>query len=702
MVTEHTGGMDRAALEAEIERLHRVLGVLMDRAKSDMSGQGSDFSLIQTALTLELKVEERYRELKAAHEENERAAQQLYCMTRQMHTEIEERKQAEKLHEQQYRILEMIAGYNPLDDTLRTLVSAMEEQLDGGLVSIVLLDEGAETITGSLGDSLPDTYSGALVGVPIGPGAGSCGTAMYRREAVVTPDINCDPLWDNYRDLALAHGLHSCWSTPILTSTGEVLGSFAIYNRAGNEPSERERRLVDGAVHLAGVAIQRNRDEARVRYMAHHDSLTHLPNRTLLQDRIELAVEHAKRAGLRVAVLMIDLDRFKHVNDSLGHHVGDQLLQEVAQRLDHCVRNSDTLARLGGDEFVVCMPDLTRDDSVAVVASKILRTMETPFIMNGQDFQLGASIGISLYPDDGDNVHDLLRTADTAMYAAKGEARSNYRYFTDALNQAAHNRMALVSELQQAIRKREFTLYYQPQFRLSDGALSGSEALLRWQHPTRGLLGPAEFMDVLEEHGLISEVGGWVLQAACQQNCEWPDMGGSALPVAVNIAADQFYRGEIIAQVRSALGRTGMDPALLTLEFTETVLLRDSERVLAAMHELRGMGVKLALDDFGTGYSSLSYLHRFPVQELKIDRSFIQSLNEEKVTGNIVASILHLAETLELKTVAEGLETAGQQALLKRLECSLGQGFFLGRPMPATEFRDLLARGGDALSGLSG
>lgn len=682
--------MSHEALVAEVARLNRIIEVLMDRAERGVENQGSDFGLFQTALTLERKVEERNRELKEAVEQNEAVARELYRMTRRMHSEIEERRQSETLREQQNEILEMIAGYHPLNEVLHRLVAQMEQQFELGTVSVVLTDGTGSTIAESVSESLPEAYSRALVGIPVGPNAGSCGTAIYRGEPVVVTDIPTDPLWADYRDLALAHGLRACWSTPIRTSSGEVLGSFAIYHGTPHLPTEGEQKLVAGAVHLAGIAIQRSRDEARIRYMAHHDSLTGLPNRTLLQDRIELAIQQAKRAGLGTAVFMIDLDRFKHVNDSLGHHVGDRLLKEVAERLVGCVRSSDTVARLGGDEFVVSMPDLGRDDSIPIVAGKIMEALEKPFLMRGQEFQLGASIGISLYPEDASNVHDLLRTADTAMYAAKDEGRGNYRYFTDALNQAAHDRMTLVSELQKAIRDHEFELFYQPQFRLCDGRLSGAEALLRWNHPERGILGPGDFMDVLEEHGMLSDVGAWVLSEACKQNVAWQRQGLPAIPVAVNIAAEQFYRGEAVTQVYLALRKSGLDPSLLTLEFTETVLLRDSERVLVAMDQLKRMGVRLSLDDFGTGYSSLAYLHRFPVHELKIDRSFIQSLDEERVTGNIVDSILHLAKGLELRTVAEGLETASQQALMHRLECTEGQGFFLGYPMPAREFASVV------------
>ncbi|MCH8553429.1 MAG: EAL domain-containing protein [Natronospirillum sp.] len=545
-------------------------------------------------------------------------------------------------------------------------------------------------IEACFGPSLPEAYNKAFIGLEIGPNVGSCGTAMYRRETVVVTDISSDPLWESSRATALQYGLTACWSTPIMTPQGNVLGSFAVYRKEVASPSPRQLELVSGAVYLAGIAIERHRAEARIQYMAHHDHLTGLPNRTFLMEQVEKAIKRAGTDDSRIALLMVDLDRFKDVNDSLGHHTGDLLLQEVAERLSSAVRSGDIVARLGGDEFVLALPELKDTQAPSSVAQKVLDQLSEPFHTHNQAFQLGASIGISVYPEDGHTAQELLRTADTAMYAAKKEGRGHYQYFTHALNQAAHERMALLSQLQQAIRNSEFLLHYQPLYCLRTGELRGAEALLRWQHPQRGLLYPGQFLYLLEEHGLMVEVGSRVLEAACLQAGEWQKAGLPPIRLAVNVAADQLYRGDLMALVQQCLRHTGLEPGRLMLEFTETVLLKHSDAIISSMRGLKKMGVRLALDDFGTGYSSLSYLHRFPVDQLKIDQSFIQGLEKGGGTLPIVQSIVQLAETLGLQAVAEGLETETQQKVMTDLGCPLGQGFYLGYPVSAEEFTALL------------
>jgi len=676
---------------AEVRRQEKVIQALMHRVERSMGLQGGDFGLFQTALTLENTVHQRTRELESALRENEKVNRDLYRLTGQLWAEIQERKQAQGLRAGQYEILEMIASDSPLRMVLRKLAGWVEQQSDSGVVSVLLLDEAGTSIGDSLSVSLPDAYCKALVGLEIGPSVGSCGTAMFNKETVLVRDIERDPLWQDYRHLALGHGFRACWSTPILAIDGGVLGSFAIYYRDVAEPSSQDEDIVRGAVHLAGIAIRRSRDEARIRYLAQHDSLTGLPNRILFHDRVSVAIEQAQREGRGLAVLMVDLDQFKHVNDSLGHHVGDRLLEQVSDRLAACVRGSDSVARLGGDEFVLCLAALKHRDDATFVARKVLSELGKPFFVSERRFHLGASIGISVYPENGEDVHELLRAADTAMYAVKDSGRGDFRYFTEQLNAAAHERMTLLSQLQQAIRENEFTLHYQPQFRLSDGRLVGAEALLRWQHPERGLLAPGEFLSVLEEHGLIVEVGSWVLQAVCAQNAEWQSAGLPPISASVNVAAEQFHRSDLVTQVRRALEQSGLEARWLMLEFTESVLLRDSESTLAAMEELRKMGVELSLDDFGTGYSSLSYLHRFPVNQLKIDRSFVQNAATQSGSRSIVASIVQLASSLGLHTVAEGLELKEQVDFMQSLNCTEGQGFLLGRPMPAAELQKLLA-----------
>lgn len=677
--------------ESELRRLNKIIDALMDRAERSMAQQGSDFGLFQTALTLEATVQQRTRELARALEENEQITQNLYRMTGDLKAEISQRERAEALRTGQYDILEMIAAHAPLESILRQLTHWVEAQGHVGLASVVLLDDSGKYVAQTLAPSLPEHYCRALVGVDIGPKTGSCGTAMYLNETIEVTDISTDPLWEDYRELALGAGLKACWSTPITTQSNQVMGSFAIYYQDVRGPNDEQRGLIATAVHLAGIAIDRARAEARIQYMAHHDDLTGLPNRSLLQDRIDAAIALSGRRRSRTAVLMIDLDRFKHVNDSLGHQIGDAMLKEVAARLQRCVRSSDTIARLGGDEFVINLPEVGFDTTASTVAAKVLHELEAPFYIRNQSLKLGASIGISLYPEDGDNAHDLLRTADTAMYSAKKSGRGQYCYFTHELNRAAHEHLVLLSQLQHAIHHDEFELFYQPLYRLSDHRLTGAEALLRWNHPDRGLLAPGAFMYLLEEHGLMVDVGHWVLQRACEQAADWHRQGLTCR-VSVNLAADQFYRGHLLHSVKAALLDSGLAPGQLMLEFTETVLLHHSDRIIDIMHQLKGLGVQLSLDDFGTGYSSLSYLHRFPVDQLKIDRSFVSEMDAHPGARNIVTSIIQLTESLGIQSVAEGLETASQQQALARLKCDYGQGYRLGHPMPVQDFLRALAR----------
>lgn len=677
--------------QQEIQRLERIIASLMDRAERSLDSQGSDFGLFQTTLALEQTVEQRTAELEQALKANETINRDLLRLTETLREEIQVRREEETLRAGQYAILEMIASDAPLKTVLVELAHWIEQQEGMGYASIVLL--GPDNCIGSCyGPSLPAAFNEAFIGFAIGPNRGSCGTAMYRREPIIVSDIAADPLWEEFRAAPLQYGLKACWSLPIVVTGDQVLGSLAIYHDKTSTPTERQLNLVASAVHLAGIAIQRNRTEARIQHMAHHDELTDLPNRTLLMEQVTQAIQQARRAQDKVALLMVDLDRFKDVNDSLGHHTGDLLLCEVAERLSGAVRAGDIVARLGGDEFVIALPTLTESHSPSYVAQKVMQMLSKPFFVQDHTFQLGCSIGISLYPDDGATAPDLLRAADTAMYAAKDHGRGCYQFFTHELNEAAHERMALLSQLQQAIREQEFVLHYQPLFDLQSGQMIGAEALLRWQHPVRGLLYPGQFLFLLEEHGLMVELGNRILQAAIRQAAAWQAGGLPPLRISVNIAADQLYRGNMPALLRGELADSGLDPTRLMLEFTESVLLKHSDAIINTMHEFRKLGIALALDDFGTGYSSLSYLHRFPVDQLKIDRSFVQSLEEPTSSLNIVRSIVNLAASLGLQTVAEGLESNRQRTLMQELGCLQGQGFLLGNPLPAEELETLLAQ----------
>lgn len=675
---------------AEIKRLNKIIEALMNRAERTLSSQGSDFSLFQTALTLEQTIRDRTRDLEQTLRDNERITRDLHRTAEEMEEEIGKRQFEETLREHQFSILEMIATDQNLEQTLTELVASIDQQLEDGMTSLLLLSDDGQTIGRTIAPSMPRPYNEGLIGLPIGPQAGSCGTAMYRGEPVIVEDIATDPKWEPYRDFALGYQLRSCWSTPIISANGMVLGSLAIYHRKPHTPDIKERRLVSGGVHLAGIAIERSQAEARIRHMAHHDALTDLPNRTLMEDRVNQAILQVGREGGHAALILIDLDRFKNINDSLGHQTGDIALRQVAKRLRSCVRSSDTLARLGGDEFVICVPHLIDTVSLSRMAEKILQALDKPFELADLSLHIGASIGIALYPDDGYDSTELLRNADAAMYAAKDSGRGNFQFFTPELNASAHERLLLISQLRQALDREEFELYFQPIVEVDSANLVGAEALLRWNHPERGLVSPDVFIPILEETGMMVNVGAWVLRKACQTSQAWRAAGLRPIKMAVNLSAVQFYQSLIHETVKEVLASSQLEPGALTLEFTEAILLADTESVIQTMYDLKALGVDLALDDFGTGYSSLSYLQRFPVDRLKIDRSFLLESMNDGNAAHIVHSIVQLADKLGLISVAEGIETQEQLELMRHFGCNELQGFLFSRPLPADQFADLL------------
>jgi len=606
--------------------------------------------------------------------------------------EITERKQSEALHVGQAHVLEMIASGASLAEVLCSLVEVIEDQSEDMLGIILLLDENGRSVHIGAAPSLPASYLVSLEGMVIGPHTGSCGTAMYLGERVITPDIATDPLWEHYREPALEHGLRACWSTPILSQQGAVLGTFGMFARRIREPTPNELRLADMATRIAGIAIERKQAEERISYMAHHDSLTGLPNRVLLQDRLKQAVAQAQRMQKIVAVMFIDLDYFKHINDSLGHQVGDRLLQLVAHRLQLCLRRGDSLARLGGDEFVLVLPAVDEERAAAMVAQKILDELAMPFQVDSHQLHAGCSIGISLYPNDGDDADSLMRAADTAMYHAKEKGRSNYQFFTQSLNAAAQHRLVIANCLRQAIPRGEFSLHYQPQVDIGTGRICSAEALLRWQQPERGSIAPNEFIPIAEETGLILPIGEWVLREACAQLRRWRDAGYLELGIAVNLSARQLMQPGFADLVARILAETGVPPTALELEITESVLMQPSEENLAPLLQLSGMGLQLSVDDFGTGYSSLSYLKRFPIHALKIDQSFVRGIGQQQNDVAIVNAIIAMAQSLHLKVIAEGVETAEQATFLSTHRCLYGQGYFYSRPVPAEAFEALLRK----------
>jgi len=453
----------------------------------------------------------------------------------------------------------------------------------------------------------------------------------------------------------------------------------------------------DGTVSGAVVAF---RDVSAARatsvemsHLAQHDSLTDLPNRVLFKDRLTQAIALAVRQDKQLAVMFLDLDHFKKINDSLGHHVGDQLLRSVAARLVASVRRTDTVSRLGGDEFVILLSQVARGEDAAVTAQKIIRALAVPHSIDNKSLDINVSLGISTFPTDGPDAETLMDNADTAMYDAKEHGRNNYQFFRQDMHARLTERRILEADLRGALGRNEFVLHYQPKFNLKTGEITGLEALLRWTHPERGMIPPSQFIPIAEECGLIVPIGRWVLYEACTQLRAWSDAGSGVVSVAVNVAAAEFQDKDFLSGVRAVLISTGVQPANLEMEMTESGLMADAESTLVALAALKAMGVQLSIDDFGTGYSSFTYLRRFPVDALKLDQSFVRDITTDQADANIVVAMINIGKSANLRVIAEGVETRPQLLFLKRHGCTEAQGYHLGRPVTADNAAKLLVAG---------
>jgi diguanylate cyclase (GGDEF)-like protein/PAS domain S-box-containing protein len=608
--------------------------------------------------------------------------------------DVTERARAESMMASQAQILRLIAEGAPLEETLATICGVVETQVEGALCSVMLVDEAEHVLRIGAAPSLPPDYVRESDRVEIGPIAGSCGSAAYYGATVVVEDIETDERWAEIRDVATAYGLRACWSTPVMASSGDrVLGTFAVYASTPTAPTPLAEEIVAMVSPLAAIAIERKTIEDRLAYQAHHDPLTGLPNRVLFVEFLTLALARAPRRKTTSAVLFLDLDRFKVVNDSLGHDAGDELMVKLSTRLCDAVRPGDTVARFGGDEFTILCDDLSPEDAqhqAIDVAERLLEVIEAPIQLNGDDQHLSASIGIALV-GPGDSPETLLRDADAAMYQAKVGGKGRYELFDEEMRSSARSRLETENALHRAIERDELRIYFQPIVELAGGTCSGAEALVRWQHPDRGLVAPDAFIDLAEETGLIVPLGAWVLEGACRQLMEWRASGtvSPTFTMAVNLSARQLAQPDLVAQVAAALERTGAPPECVCLEITESVLM--GETTIEGIDALRALGVNLSIDDFGTGYSSLGYLRRFPVDSVKVDRSFVDGLGTESEDSAIVAAVVSLGHALGLSVVAEGVETERQLEDLRALGCDRAQGFLFSAPQPADVFASVVS-----------
>ncbi|MGH9682480.1 MAG: EAL domain-containing protein [Candidatus Acidiferrales bacterium] len=478
--------------------------------------------------------------------------------------------------------------------------------------------------------------------------------------------VNCILIRRDGREFAIADS-----AAPIHDREGKVTGAVIVFR----DVSE-----------VRAMALQMS-------HSAQHDVLTNLPNRVLLSDRLTHAIAIARRRGTQLAVLFLDLDRFKHINDSLGHAVGDKLLQSVAKCLEDCVRASDTVSRQGGDEFVVLLSDVECEEDATLSARRMIAAMTAPHCVAEHDLRMTVSIGISIFPNDGEDAETLIKSADTAMYHAKEGGRNNYQFFKQDMNVRAIERQSIESSLRHAVERNEFVLHYQPKINLASGASTGVEALLRWRHPQRGLLRPAQFVPIAEDCGLILSIGQWVLREACSQARAWIDAGLQPTPVAVNISAIEFRSKDFAEGVRTILEETRLGARYLELELTESVLMQHAESSALALKALKDMGVQLAVDDFGTGYSSLSYLREFPIDILKVDQSFVHEIMADLDNAAIVRAVISMGKSLNQRVIAEGVETREQLAFLRDQRCDEGQGYYFGHPMMPGQFAALLRSG---------
>lgn len=470
--------------------------------------------------------------------------------------------------------------------------------------------------------------------------------------------------------------------------SGEIVPMLTVINAVKNDSGETSHY-----VSISTDISQLKEAEERLQYLAYFDALTGLPNRSLLREHLHQTLLEAGRKYALVALLLLDLDNFKDINDTFGHPAGDKILAQAAKLFAACMRQSDTVARMGGDEFSLVVKEIHRAEDAALVAQKIMKVLANPFPVEGTEVFLTASVGIAIYPLDGENMDELLQKADSALYHAKSMGRSRYQFFTKELNELAQQRISLQTDLRQALMREEFTVYYQPKVDLLTGRMSGIEGLLRWLHPERGVVLPGEFISLAEETGMIVPIGEKVLWIACTQNKRWQQQGFPPARVAINLSAVQFRKDALVQTILHILRKTGLDTCWLELEVTESAIMRDPDRAIDMLKALKEAGIRITMDDFGTGYSSLNYLRRFPVDSLKLDATFIRDVLTDHGDAEIVKAIIAMAHTLKMKVIAEGVETEDQLEFLRENGCDEVQGYYLARPMPAAEFRDLFQKG---------
>jgi diguanylate cyclase (GGDEF)-like protein/PAS domain S-box-containing protein len=601
--------------------------------------------------------------------------------------DVTARKRTDNLLHDRRQILQLIAENATMERILAHLVETVERHLPTSTASIWRVHGDRVEIVAAPG--LPEACRKVWGTLAIGPDQCSAGTATSLRQPVVVESIAETDLWKHHSLSALAYGFLASAAVPV-RSSDKVVGVVEVYHGAPHQVDRSEMEVLETVADLTSIAFDQQALRSRLAHLAHHDWLTGLPNRLSFEERLESAIEDARRYGRMIAILYVDLDRFKIVNDTLGHTTGDAVLKQVARRFSRRLRKSDTLARAGGDEFTIILSDLACPENAISVATKLAHSLKKPTWVRGKELFVSASIGVAVYPADGQDSAALQQNADIAMYCAKRKGGGRAERYGLEIKAAIDRQLAIANELHHALTRGEMLLHYQPQFDLATGRLSGLEALLRWIHPKMGLIPPKRFIPIAEDCGLISELTDWVLDEVCAQNHRWQRDGYEPLKIAVNIGASQFARANLVGRVARILCTHNLDPSCLELELTESAIMEDLDTSIRQMARLRALGVGLSIDDFGTGYSALSYLQSLPVNNLKVDQSFLQVLDEVENTGPVIQGIVDLAHGLGLTVTAEGVERESQLSLLRSMGCDTVQGYWLGHPMPACMVTELL------------
>jgi diguanylate cyclase (GGDEF)-like protein/PAS domain S-box-containing protein len=606
------------------------------------------------------------------------------------HADITHRKQAELFDKRYNKILKMIAQGEPASNIYDEIAHIYEERHPGIRCSMLELD--GETLLHAGAPSLPQAYCDQVNGLKNGPSVGSCGTSTYTGKRVVVENIETDPKWELIKNAALPHGMRSCWSEPILSITGKVLGAFGMYRNYPSTPNEAESNDLTSAARLAGIVMEREHNQKRIKSLAYSDSLTGLSSRAHLFITIENLIKASSRNKDSFSLLYLDLDNFKSVNDSLGHDIGDYLLTEIANRIKDISRDADCVSRLGGDEFCIVVKDMPDSLNSAHIAQRVINVVAQKLELLGRKFIPSCSIGIARYPADGDDLKTLIKAADTALYSAKDAGKGCYAFYDVQLTKVAEYQFRVEQFLRETIENKHLTLAYQPQVDVKTGQIVGVEALSRWSHHELGDVAPLDFIATAERIGMIKQLSEWVFNTACAQAVKWQKQGLPNIRMAVNISPSHLFDDDFIPTLQGVINDTKMHSNSLELEVTESAV-QTSQKALSIFRPLKELGVLLAIDDFGTGYSSFASLKHLSVDYLKIDKHFVDDILTDDKTKLLVRSMIEMGHNLGYKIIAEGVETIEQFQMLESFGCDIVQGFLFSEAVTADQVSTLLVEG---------